>query len=508
MKVLDKEDSGAMNKVQKNFLYNVLYQILLIILPLITAPYVSRILGPTALGEYAYTYSVAYYFLLIAMLGISNQGNRSIAAVQDQPQEVSKVFWSLYKIQAITFAIALILYVGYLMMFVKNNIIIATIQLIYIVSGLFDISWLYFGLEKFKVTVVRNCVIKLITVAAIFIFVKSPDDLWVYAVIMSTGMLLSQLYLWLQIKQYVVFKRTNIRECIRHIRPILILFIPVIAYSIYKVMDKIMLGAMTNYEQVGLFESAEKIINIPMGIITALGTVMLPRMSNIIAKGDTHKTNEYIRISFKVITIIASAIAFGLMGVSNVLAPVFFGEGFEGCSSIISLLSYTVVFIAWANIIRTQYLIPMHRDSVYLFSTIFGAVINLLINIVLIPKYHANGAAIGTIAAEFTVMIVQMIAVAKILPVYKYVLSYVPIIVIGFIMNVIVSYLGMIMDTSVVTLLVQVSVGGLFFILAVLCFLKITKDELWDSFIAVIHSITFRIKNKKGAECLFENKVK
>lgn len=123
-------------------------------------------------------------------------------------------------------------------------------------------------------------------------------------------------------------------------------------------MDKIMLGNMSSYEQVGFYNNAEKIINIPMGIITALGTVMLPRMSNIVAKGDKEKTSDYIRISIKLVTLLSSAIAFGLMGISNVLSPVFFGEEFTACGDIIKFLSVTVFFIAWANVIRTQYLIP------------------------------------------------------------------------------------------------------------------------------------------------------
>ena len=155
----------------------------------------------------------------------------------------------------------------------------------------------------------------------------------------------------------------------------------------------------------------KKIINIPMGIITALGTVMLPRMSNIVANGDKKRVDDYIRISAKLVTLLSSAIAFGLMGVSSVLAPVFFGDEFIACGDIMRLLSVTVFFIAWANVIRTQYLIPNKRDSIYLTSTMVGAILNLIINWMLIPKYQANGAAFGTIVAEFSVMLVQVIAV-------------------------------------------------------------------------------------------------
>ena len=468
-----------MKSLQKNFLYNVLYQILLVILPLITAPYISRTLGATAVGVYSYTYSVAYYFLLIAMLGIVNHGNRSIAAVRDDRKKLDKTFSSIYSLQVITFSIAILAYAIYLVLFVKDNRLIVLLQLIYVTSGLFDIGWLFFGLEQFKLTVARNTLIKISTVVLMFVFVHKPSDLWKYTLIMSAGTLFSQAYLWLYVKKYVSFEKCSVKEITSNIKPVLILFIPVLAYSIYKVMDKIMLGNMSSYDQVGFYNNAEKIINIPMGIITALGTVMLPRMSNIVANGDKKRVDDYIRISAKLVTLLSSAIAFGLMGVSSVLAPVFFGDEFIACGEIIRLLSVTVFFIAWANVIRTQYLIPNKRDSIYLTSTMVGAILNLIINWMLIPKYQANGAAFGTIVAEFSVMLVQMVAVKNELPMRKYIMSYSPILIIGLIMAVLVDRIGIKLGVSVSTLAIQILAGGFFFCIATIAYLRISNDEMW-----------------------------
>ena len=465
-----------MKSLQKNFLYNVLYQILLVILPLITAPYISRTLGATAVGVYSYTYSVAYYFLLIAMLGIGNHGNRSVAAVRDDREKLNKTFSSIYSLQVITFSIAILAYAIYLVLFVKDNRLIVLLQLIYVTSGLFDIGWLFFGLEQFKLTVARNTLIKIVLM---FVFVHKPSDLWKYTLIMSAGTLFSQAYLWLYVKKYVSFEKCSVKEITSNIKPVLILFIPVLAYSIYKVMDKIMLGNMSSYDQVGFYNNAEKIINIPMGIITALGTVMLPRMSNIVANGDKKRVDDYIRISAKLVTLLSSAIAFGLMGVSSVLAPVFFGDEFIACGEIIRLLSVTVFFIAWANVIRTQYLIPNKRDSIYLTSTMVGAILNLIINWMLIPKYQANGAAFGTIVAEFSVMLVQMVAVKNELPMRKYIMSYSPILIIGLIMAVLVDRIGIKLGVSVSTLAIQILAGGFFFCIATIAYLRISNDEMW-----------------------------
>ena len=468
-----------MKSLQKNFLYNVLYQILLVILPLITAPYISRTLGATAVGVYSYTYSVAYYFLLIAMLGIGNHGNRSIAAVRDDRKKLNKTFSSIYSLQVITFSIAILAYAIYLVLFVKDNRLIVLLQLIYVTSGLFDIGWLFFGLEQFKLTVARNTLIKISTVVLMFVFVHKPSDLWKYTLIMSAGTLFSQAYLWLYVKKYVSFEKCSVKEITSNIKPVLILFVPVLAYSIYKVMDKIMLGNMSSYDQVGFYNNAEKIINIPMGIITALRTVMLPRMSNIVANGDKKRVDDYIRISAKLVTLLSSAIAFGLMGVSSVLAPVFFGDEFIACGEIIRLLSVTVFFIAWANVIRTQYLIANKRDSIYLTSTMVGAILNLIINWMLIPKYQANGAAFGTIVAEFSVMLVQMVAVKNELPMRKYIMSYSPILIIGLIMAVLVDRIGIKLGVSVSTLAIQILAGGFFFCIATIAYLRISNDEMW-----------------------------
>jgi LCP family protein required for cell wall assembly len=468
-------------------MYNIFYQLLVIVLPLITAPYISRTLGAENVGIYSYTYSVAYYFMLIATLGIANHGNRSIAMCRDDKKKLSKTFSEIYTIQLTMFVIAIVLYIAYTVIFVKEYNIISWLQLIYIISGLMDISWLFFGLEKFKITVTRNTVIKLLTVISMFLFVKGKNDLWIYTLIMATGTMLSQAYLWFQLKKILKFKISKYDEVKKHIKPILILFIPVIAYSIYKVMDKIMLGNMSTFEEVGFYQSSEKIINIPMGVITALGTVMMPRMSNIMAKGTSKNVKEYIRISFKSVTLIGSALTFGIIGTSKVLAPVYFGNDFSRCSSILALLALTVFSLSWANICRTQYLIPAKEDKAYIKSTIYGAAVNLIINILLIPKYGASGAAIGTIFAEFTVMIFQVIAVNKKIPVIKYIFSSTHYIINGLLMMTVVYMIGQKFGNHMSTLLIQIIVGGIIYTILTLISIVLFKDDILNN---------IKIKNK------------
>lgn len=485
-----------MKTLQKNLIYNVLYQLLVIVLPLITAPYIARTLGAESVGIYSYTSSVAQYFLLFAMLGISQHGNRSIAAVKGDPNELSNTFCSIYAIQLGTFIVSTVLYLAYILLIPVDNKLVVAIQFLYVLSGAFDISWYFFGTEQFKITVTRNTIIKLATVLMIFVFVRNPGDLWKYTLIMTGGTLVSQLYLWKYIPKQIGLRKVSFARIKMHIKPVVVLFIPVIAYSIYKIMDKIMLGNMTSYTQVGYYENAEKIINIPMGVITALGTVMLPRMSSMISKGEQEKAKDYIRLSVKLVTIIGSAIAFGFIGISSVFVPIYFGEEYLPCVSLINILSVTVFFISWANVIRTQYLIPRHHDKIYVVSMLVGALVNFLINFLLIPRLQGDGAAIGTVAAEFAVMFTQLFWIRKEIPIIKYCSSTVPFWIIGFLMQVVVRGYGMLKDASVWTLVLQILIGIFVYCAGCLAYFAVSKDEIGLLLLNGIKSL-FRKRNVK-----------
>lgn len=467
-----------MSSTKKNIIYNVVYQILIIFLPLITAPYLARVLGATGIGIYSYTYSIAHYFVLFAMLGISNYGNRSIAAVRDDKEKLSKTFWSIYFMQIITSVAACLIYIFYVLVFSNEYKLIALIQLIYVLSSVLDINWFFFGMGKFKITVLRNAAIKLITLVGIFTFVKNANDLWKYTLILSIGTLLSQSYVWIYIKKYIKWVKINWKDIKIHLKPNLILFIPVISYSVYKIMDKIMLGNMCSVADVGLYENAEKIINIPQGIITAIGTVMLSKMSNMVQKENNENVKGYIAISMKYVTIMACAMMFGLMAVGRTFAPIYYGNEFYITGELIQYMSCIVLFVSWANVIRTQYLIPYQKDKIYLTSTILGAVVNLIFNLILIPKLQAYGAVVGTILAEFTVMFIQLISTRKELKIKTYIKNAIPFIIIGIIMYGGVVTVNSILGGTVISLIMQIIIGASIYIILSTIYLYMQKDEL------------------------------
>lgn len=465
--------------ITRNFMYQMIYEVLVLILPFVTSPYIARVLGAESVGIYSYTSSIAYYFILFAMLGIKNYGNRAIAQVRDNYLQLSKAFCNIFSIHAIFSTFFGVLFCFYAFFIDKTYTLYSTIQIIYVFSAFFDISWFYFGIEKFKLTVTRNTIIKVLNVISIFVFVRDSDDLWKYCLIMSLGSFLSQISLWFFIKKEICFIRPTWLEMKKHIKPLFVLFIPAIAVSLYKYMDKIMLGTISTKLQLGFYENAEKAINIPITIISAFGTVMLPKMSNLSAKGLTTETNRYLKLSMEYVMFLAFGLAFGIAGVAKVFAPVFWGEEFADCGLLIMCLAITIPYIAFANILRTQYLIPREKDNIYIVSVFSGAVVNLVINFLLVPHLGALGAVIGTIIAESTVCIIQTISVKGELPIKTYLKPCIYFILTGTLMLVIVYQIGNVMTTNVITLIVQLLIGSILYLLCGCIYFFKTKNEVF-----------------------------
>ena len=449
--------------VKKNLIYNLAYQLLIMVIPFITSPYIARVLLPKGTGIYTYTYSIVYYFMLITMLGVNNYGNRTIAKVRDDKEKLESTFWSIYSIQLIMGFIMLVIYFLYIFMFDIKYKSISMIQSLFIISAILDINWFFFGMEEFKKTITRNSIVKILNAILIFLCIKKADDIWKYCLIMSGMTCLSQLLMWGYLRSFISFKRVSYKEIKKHIKPNLMLFIPVIAVSIYKMMDKVMLGLLSIVDEVGYYENAEKIISIPLTLIAALGTVMLPRVSNIVSKGDNNKVKEYLKKSISFVSCLSLGMCFGLITIGMKFAPMFFGNSFKKTGVLIVLLSTTIPFVAFANVLRTQYLIPKEKDKVYIKSVFLGAIINLIMNFILIPKFASIGACFGTIAAEISVMVYQTIAIRKELPIKNYMIILYQFFIKAILMFALIYPLNYINISNLLRLLLQVSLGIIFY---------------------------------------------
>lgn len=450
--------------IKTNFIYNSCYQILLMIMPLITTPYISRILGSEGIGRYSYAYSISYYFTMFAMLGVYNYGNRTMATIGDDIVERSKTFWSIYSIQITTSSIALVCYIIFIVFFFDEKVL-GWILLLNIISSMFDINWLFFGMEMFKVTVIRNIVIKIISVVCIFIFVKDKNDIFTYSTILSLGTLISQLYLWTQIRKFIIKVKVNWHDIVPHIKPNIVLFIPIVAISLYKYMDKIMLGIMSTNSEVGYFESCEKIIQIPVAFINALGTVMLPRISSLLSQNKEKETEKYLGKSLMFAMFLVTSMSFGIMSVSGEFVPLFYGAGFEKCITLFQILLPSCWFLAVANVIRMQYLIPNKEDKIYIISVILGGIVNLTINMLLIPSMQSVGAAIGTLCAEATVCLIQYIYISKRISLSTYILKTVPFFIFGLLMYLFLYNIDIYVQSLLFTLLLKIMLGIIVYIM-------------------------------------------
>lgn len=400
--------------IKKNYLYNLGYQIIVLLTPLITTPYISRVLQPEGVGVYSYTYSIVSYFTLFAVLGTNTFGQRQIAYCQDEANKYSKVFWEVMLFRCSTGLISVVAYFIYLSQ-VKENHVIAIMQGIYIVYVVLDLAWFFQGLEEFKKLVIRNILIKIAYLVFIFTCIKSIDDLELYVFGLATMNLLASLSMWSYLPKYL--KHVNVKDLhpFSNFKEIIQLFIPAVAVQVYTVLDKTMIGVYTDLDvENGYYEQAEKLVKMSLAIVTSLGTVMVPRMSYTFEKGDIDGLKKYLCKSYRFVWFMATPIFVGLIAISDLIVPWFLGDGYEKCVVLIQIFSILLLAIGFSNVTGTQYLIPTRQQTAYTRTIITGAVVNLLLNLVLIPRFYSVGAALASVTAEIVIAVYQLYLIASV----------------------------------------------------------------------------------------------
>lgn len=408
-----------MASLKKNLLYQTAHKLLISAAPLLTTPYLSRVLGASKLGVFSYEQSVVNFFLLFAMLGISNYGVRTIAAERKKDGDVSRVFWNIYAIQFTSSSLMALLYVGYILLFVTDNAAVAWAFLSYLIGDMLDVSWFFYGMEEINITAMRGMAIKILSVFSVFLFVHSPEDIWVYAFIVAGGTALGQIAIWPAFLKRVRYEKPAFSEIRKHIKPILLLFVPLAAISVYHIMDKIMLGLISDELNSGYYYNADKVVNIPIVLITGIHAVFLPRCSNLLATDEGgEKTRAFQSEAMMMTNAMAAALACGIAAVSDEFVPVFFGAGYEACVLLIKVFACVMIAKSFSSAMRSLYIIPAKKDKIYIVSVFFGALINLIANFILMYVFRlgALGATIGTLLAEGSVALLDVILVNKKLP--------------------------------------------------------------------------------------------
>ncbi|MBM6688327.1 polysaccharide biosynthesis protein [Collinsella tanakaei] len=465
-----------MNSVKANFVWNSAYQVVRIAIPLVTTPYLTRVLGSEPLGVYSYTYTLAMYFTYFVLLGLNQYGNREIAKARGDRESLSRTFWSIYLGQACVGAAVLLAYLAFALS--QDGIMRAcsVIWAIWVLAEVGDIGWLFYGLEEFRVMTIRNVLIRVGVVAAIFLLVKGPDDLWAYCALQATSFALNSAVLWALARGRIGWCRVGAREVAAHIRPSLVLFAPVIAISCYTQLNKLILGNLSDMSQVAFYDNADKVVTVPLTFIQSLGTVLLPRMSSVLAGGDRRRAEVYLSDSFWLSTVMSFALFFGISGVSQDFVPLFFGDGFEACETLLPLLALIIPACAVSGVIGIQYLIPSERDSLYLRSVLAGAVANVSLCLVLVPSLAAAGAATATVVAEYVVAGVQLWYARGRLPLPRYFREVLPFLAFGIVEFALIRAVRLSGLAGGVLLVAEIAVGTVSFAAMGLSYLAVRKD--------------------------------
>ena len=401
-------------RVIRNYLYNIGYQVLAIIVPLITSAYVSRVLRPEGVGANAFTNSIIQYFILFASMGIGYYGNRQIAYVRDNRPKMAKTFWEIQIVKTIMTLVSIIAFEIFLIFYTRQfDYMVA--QSLNLIAVAFDISWFYEGVENFKVTVLKNSLVKIVSMIAIFVFIKGPYDVTLYIVVLALSTLLGNLTLWPDI--YRDLPRVKIRSLNPwiHFLPMVELFIPQIATQVYVQLNRTMLGVMVSETASGYYQYSDNLIKLILALVTATGTVMLPHVANAVSHGDMKKVNQMLYKSFDFVSAVAIPMMFGLAAISLTLAPKYYGPGYDPVGPAMMIESIVILMIAWSNVLGVQYLLPIHHQKQFTISVTVGAVVNIILNFPLIHFYGLNGAMWSTVLSEISVTLYQLIAVRGLL---------------------------------------------------------------------------------------------
>ena len=464
---------------KKNTAYNMAYRLFSVLLPLVTAPYLSRTVGTYGVGLYSKAWSISYIFCLIGMLGLNDYGVRTIAQAREDREELDRTFSGIWQMQLLVASVTLIFWFGYVFLIAGEEKVLAFHLTMMSVSCLCSFDWCLMGLDIFKPIALRNTFVKTAAAVCVFIFVKNESDLWIYGFAWSLATLAGNLSCGATLKGKVSYHRVPMKESLKHLAPCAVLFISVMAVNIYRTMDKVMVSAIAGVDQNGLYENAEKIIYCLSGFILAVGTVMMPKISNWQKKGETEKIARNIDRSMDLVICMVSAMAFGVAAVADIFAPLFYGEDFRYSGTLMAPLGFTLIMIGFANVIRTQVVLPQKRDSIFVKSVCCGAAVNLIANALLLPGMKCMGAVVGTLMAEMTVPVVQFILLRKELP-YRTFISYVGIYaVIGGIMLLCVRLIGQLVpEENWVNLGIMTITGAAVYVVLCLIYWKISEKGI------------------------------
>ncbi len=462
--------------LKKNYIYNLTFQVLAIIIPLITTPYLSRVLGADGIGIYSYVESISAYFVLFATLGLTIFGQREVSYVQDDIKKRTIVFWETFIIQLVSSLICIVAYVFF--SFLQKDPLLYLVLVINLFTVVVNVSWLFQGMEEFGRIVLRNIIFKLLGLAYVFIFVTERDDVIVYLFGVAFFAFLNNLSYWTMLPKFVNRPILKDLHPTRHLKTVFSLFLPTIAISIYTVLDKTMIGVITDDPcENGYYEQAIKMSKVVLTIVTSLGVVMVPRIGHYFSKGDMASVKSSMYNSYRFVWLLSIPLSLGLISLSSNFVPWFYGSGFDKVAPLLGILGLLIIAIGISNVTGIQYLIPTNRQTYLSISVITGAGVNFVLNIFFIKYFASIGAAFSSVIAEFFISFLLLFLVRKELSLYKIFKSGLNYYIAGTVMMVILLFMRDKFEPSLMNTVFLVLIGGSIYLLI----LVILKDEFFVS---------------------------
>ena len=482
--------------VKKNYIYNLAYQMLAVIIPLMIQPYIARVLGAGEVGAFSYTTAITGYFALVGNLGIATYGQLRVAAFRNDRKVVSRIFWELAVLRFLLMTGAAVIFLLFIRFLARPEF--KTLYLVLIVqifAAAIDIAWLLQEFEEFRKIVLRNTLIKIVSVILIFAFVKKQSDIYIYALIMNGSTLLGNASIWFftpSLVERVPFRQLDLK---RHLPSCIVYFIPTIATTFYLSLDKQMIKWFTDTSvENGYYEFAQRIEQMAVTVVTSLSIVTMPRMANLFNLNQVDRLRNRLEQTIRFILLLAVPMCLGLMSVSDYLVPLYLGPGFERSAALLKIFSLLIIVVGLNNAVGKQVLMPVGRQKEYNMSVILGAIVNFSLNMIMIPRLFAMGAVTASVAAETSILLAFI----------YYSRDYVRL---GWILRASVRYLiaGAAMAGAIVLsrrwigiswkgLLIQVAGGGLIYIVTIL----LLRDAFALEMLAIIKRNLPFVKRRGG----------
>lgn len=459
--------SNKPKSIGVNYVYNLIYQILALVVPFILTPYVARVLSPEGIGEFSYTTTIVGYFVLAGNLGIATYGQLEVAKTRNDPKKCSKMFWEILLTRFITMSISLFIYMLYVIFGHSMYTMMYRVLIVQIVASALDISWLLQGLEEFKKIVLRNVIIKISGVILVLLFVREEGDLYKYALLMNGVILLGNMSLWTYVPKFLTSVKMAEFRVWTHLKQSFVYFIPSIATTLYLTLDKTMIEWFsTTTAENGYYEQAQKIEQMAVTAVTSLSVVTMPRMALLFNEKKNAEMRHIFGKTIRFVLFLSIPMCVGFISVADIFIPIYLGSGYETSAVLLKIFSFLLVIVGLNNAFGKQILIPLGKQKKYNIGVIIGALVNFSLNLILIPRLLSVGAAIASVIAEGVILIVFMLFSKEFYNGFEVIKLAKNYIVASIVMAILIKFISIWLDEGLQSLIIQILTGGVAYLLS------------------------------------------